>query len=42
MGRALAEEIPQAKFVEVNASGHGDIARASEAVEAIRSFCDSL
>ncbi len=42
LGRALAEEIPQARFVEINGSGHADISRTPEAVAAIKQFCDEI
>lgn len=40
LGRALAEGLPDAEFVEVNAVDHADIAQSPEAIERIRQFCE--
>lgn len=40
LGRALAEALPNAEFVEVNAVDHGDLSQAPEVIERIRAFCD--
>jgi pimeloyl-ACP methyl ester carboxylesterase len=40
LGRALAEGLPNAAFVEVNAVDHADLSQSAEAVARIRSFCE--
>lgn len=40
LGRALAEGLPDAEFVEVNSVDHADIAQSPEAIERIRAFCE--
>jgi pimeloyl-ACP methyl ester carboxylesterase len=42
LGRYLAEHIPNAEFLEVNASDHVDIAQSPEAVAHIREFCERV
>jgi pimeloyl-ACP methyl ester carboxylesterase len=42
MGRALAEALPHAEFLEVSGIDHADLSRAPEAVERIRQFANSL
>ncbi len=40
LGRALAEALPNAEFVEVNAVDHGDLSQVPEVIERIRAFCE--
>jgi pimeloyl-ACP methyl ester carboxylesterase len=40
LGRALAEGLPKAEFVEVNAVDHGDLSQSTVAIERIRRFCE--
>lgn len=40
LGRALAEGLPEAEFVEVNSVDHADLSQSPEAIERIRAFCD--
>lgn len=40
LGRALAEGLPNAEFLEVNAVDHGDLSQSVEAVARIRRFCE--
>lgn len=40
LGRALAEGLPNAEFVEVNAVDHADLSQSPEAIERIRRFCE--
>lgn len=42
LGRALAEALPNAEFVEVNAVDHGDLSQVPEVIERIRAFCDQV
>jgi pimeloyl-ACP methyl ester carboxylesterase len=42
LGRALAEALPDAEFVEVNAVDHGDLSQVPEVIERIRVFCDRV
>ena len=42
LGRYLAEHIPNAEFLEVNAVDHVDIAQSPEAVARIRDFCEQV
>ena len=42
LGRYLAEDIPNAEFLEVNAVDHVDIAQSPEAVARIREFCERV
>ena len=42
LGRYLAEHLPNAEFLEVNASDHVDIAQSPEAVARIREFCERV
>jgi len=39
LGRLLAEQIPNAEFVEMNAVDHADFARSPEAMDRIEDFC---
>ena len=39
LGRALAEGLPSAEFVEVNAVDHADLSQSPEAISRIRAFC---
>ena len=40
LGRFLAENIPNAEFMEVNGVDHGDLSQSPEAIERIRRFCE--
>lgn len=40
LGRALAEGLPNAEFVEVNSVDHADISQSPDAIERIRQFCE--
>ena len=40
LGRALAEGLPSAEFVEVNAVDHADLSQSPEAIARIRAFCE--
>jgi len=42
LGRALAEALPNAEFLEVAGVDHSDLSQAPEAIERIRRFADSL
>jgi pimeloyl-ACP methyl ester carboxylesterase len=42
LGRNLAEHLPNAEFLEVNAVDHVDIAQSPEAVARIRDFCERV
>ena len=42
LGRYLAEHIPNAEFLEVNAVDHVDITQSPEAVARIREFCERV
>ncbi len=42
LGRFVAENIPNAEFMEVNAVDHGDLSQSPEAVERIRRFCEEI
>jgi pimeloyl-ACP methyl ester carboxylesterase len=42
MGRSLAECLPNARFLEVNASDHVDLTRSPEAVAAVEQFCTEV
>ncbi len=39
LGRALAEGLPNAEFMEIDAVDHGDLSSSPEAIERIREFC---
>jgi pimeloyl-ACP methyl ester carboxylesterase len=39
MGRALAEGLPNAEFLEVSGVDHADLSQSPEAIERIREFC---
>ena len=40
LGRALAEGLPNAEFVEVHAVDHADLSQSAEAVARVRAFCE--
>lgn len=42
LGRALAEALPNAEFVEVNAVDHGDLSQVPEVIDRIRAFCEEF
>ena len=42
LGRSLAEGLPSAEFVEVNAVDHADLSQSPEAIDRIREFCNRL
>jgi pimeloyl-ACP methyl ester carboxylesterase len=42
LGRFVAENIPNAEFMEVNAVDHGDVSQSREAIERIRTFCEDI
>jgi pimeloyl-ACP methyl ester carboxylesterase len=42
LGRALAEGLPNAEFMEINAVDHGDLSHSPEAIERIRTFCEEI
>lgn len=42
LGRALAEGLPNAEFVEINAVDHGDLSQSPEAIDRIRRFCEEI
>ena len=42
MGRAIAEALPGAEFLEVGGIDHADLSQAPEAVERLRTFARSL
>jgi pimeloyl-ACP methyl ester carboxylesterase len=42
LGRALAEALPNAEFMEVNAVDHADLSNAPEAMVRIREFCERV
>jgi pimeloyl-ACP methyl ester carboxylesterase len=42
LGRALAEALPNAEFLEINAVDHADLSQSPEAVERIRLFVEDL
>lgn len=42
MGRAIAEAMPNAEFLEVNAVDHADLSTSPEAVARIRAFCEQV
>jgi pimeloyl-ACP methyl ester carboxylesterase len=42
LGRYLAEHLPNAEFLEVNAVDHVDIAQSPEAIARIRDFCERV
>lgn len=42
LGRYIAEHIPGAEFMEVNAVDHGDLSQAPEAIERIKRFCEEI
>lgn len=42
LGRAVADALPNAEFIEVNATDHADLAQSPEAIERIRSFCAEI
>ena len=42
LGRALAEGLPNAEFLEINAVDHADLSQSPEAVERIRRFVEDV
>ena len=42
LGRSLADGLPNAEFVEVNAVDHADLSQSPEAVDRIREFCNRV
>ena len=42
LGRFVAENLPNAEFLEVNAVDHADLSQAPEAIERIRRFCEEI
>lgn len=42
MGRALAEQIPGAQYLEVNSTDHADLSQSPEAINAVWDFCAKL
>ena len=42
LGRYLAETIPDAEFLEVNAVDHADLSQSPRAIERIRRFCEDI
>lgn len=42
LGRFVAENIPNAEFLEVNAVDHGDVSQSPEAIERIKVFCENI
>lgn len=40
LGRAFAEGLPHADFLEINAVDHGDLSHSPEAIERVRRFCE--
>ncbi|MBW2499056.1 MAG: alpha/beta hydrolase [Deltaproteobacteria bacterium] len=42
MGRAVAEGLPNAEFLEVNGVDHADLSQSREALEKIRAFCERV
>lgn len=42
LGRALAEDLPNAEFLEVQGADHGDLSQAPESIERIRAFCERV
>ena len=42
LGRALAEGLPNAEFLEINAVDHADLSQSPEAVERIRLFVEEV
>lgn len=42
LGRALADAIPNAEFMEVNAVDHADLSQSPEAIARIREFCERV
>lgn len=42
LGRYLAENIPDAEFLEVNAVDHADLSQSPQAIERIRGFCEDI
>lgn len=42
LGRLLADGLPNAEFVEVNAVDHADLSQSPEAVDRIREFCNRI
>jgi len=42
LGRALADALPNAEFLEVNGVDHADVSQSSLAIERIRAFCERV
>jgi len=42
LGRSLADGLPNAEFMEVNAVDHADLSQSPEAVDRIREFCNRI
>jgi len=42
LGRFVAENLPNAEFLEVNAVDHADLSQSPEAIERIKRFCDEI
>jgi len=42
LGRSLADGLPNAEFVEVNAVDHADLSQSPEAVDRVREFCNRI
>lgn len=42
LGRFVAENLPNAEFLEVNAVDHADLSQSPEAIERIRRFCEAI
>jgi pimeloyl-ACP methyl ester carboxylesterase len=42
LGRSIADGLPNAEFVEVNAVDHADLSQSPEAVDRVREFCNRI
>lgn len=42
LGRYIAENIPNAEFMEVHGVDHGDLSQSAEAVARVRRFCEEI
>jgi len=42
LGRFVAENLPNAEFMEVNGVDHGDLSQSPEAIERTRRFCEEI
>jgi pimeloyl-ACP methyl ester carboxylesterase len=42
LGRFLADNLPNAEFLEVNGADHVDLSQSPEAIERIREFCECI